>query len=75
MKIDDAFRSDLLVEGTLLIEVKSAEKTIPVHIKQVLTYLRLMKLQLGFLINFGLPTFKEGVHRIANNYQRDGRLN
>jgi GxxExxY protein len=68
---DDAFRSDLLIEGTLLIEVKSAEKTVPVHIRQVLTYLRLMKLQLGFLMNFGLPTFKEGVHRIVNNYQGD----
>ena len=66
--LDDAFRADLLVENALLIEVKSAERMAAVHIKQTLTYLRLMQLPLGLLINFGLPTFKEGVQRIANSY-------
>jgi GxxExxY protein len=66
--LDEAFRADLLVEDVLLIEVKSAERTAAVHIKQTLTYLRLMKLPLGLLMNFGLPTFKEGVQRIANSY-------
>jgi iron complex transport system substrate-binding protein len=65
--LDDAFRADLLVEERLLVEVKSAERTAAVHIKQTLTYLRLMKLPLGLLMNFGLPTFKEGVQRIANS--------
>lgn len=65
---DDAFRTDILVEGALLIEVKSVERTAPVHIKQVLTYLRLTKLPLGLLMNFGLATFKEGVQRIANGH-------
>jgi iron complex transport system substrate-binding protein len=65
---DDAFRTDLLVDRALLIEVKSVEKTAPVHIKQVLTYLRLTKLPLGLLMNFGMATFKEGVQRIANNH-------
>jgi len=65
---EDAFRVDILVEGALIIEVKSAEKTAGVHIKQVLTYLRLMKLPLGLLMNFGLGTFKEGVQRIANRH-------
>lgn len=65
---DDAFRTDILVEGALLIEVKSVERTAPVHIKQVLTYLRLTKLPLGLLMNFCLATFKEGVQRIANGH-------
>jgi len=68
MTFEDAFRADILVEGTLLIEVKSTEKTAGVHIKQVLTYLRLMKLPLGILMNFGQGTFKEGVQRIANRH-------
>ena len=51
-----------------MIEVKSAEKTTGVHVKQVLTYLRLMKLPLGILMNFGLGTFKEGVQRISNKH-------
>jgi iron complex transport system substrate-binding protein len=65
---DDAFRTDILVESALLIEVKSVERTAPVHIKQVLTDLRLTKLPLGLLMNFGLATFKEGVQRIANGH-------
>ncbi len=70
--LDDAFRADLLVEDRLLIEVKSVERTAAVHIKQTLTYLRLMKLPLGLLMNFGLSTFKEGVQRIANSYGTTG---
>ncbi len=66
---DYAFRPDLLIEGTLLIELKSAERMAPVYSKQVLTYLRLMKLPLGLLINFGAPTFKEGIMRIVNNHK------
>ena len=68
MKFDDAFRIDLLAEGKLVIEVKAVEKPSPVHGKQVLTYLRLMKLPVGLLMNFGQSTFKEGVQRIANNH-------
>jgi iron complex transport system substrate-binding protein len=60
-----------LVEDILLIEVKSLEQTHPVHNKQLLTYLRLMKLPLGFLMNFGAATFKEGVSRVANDYWPD----
>ena len=70
----DAFRADLVVEDVLLIEVKSLEKTLPVHIKQLLTYLRTMKLPLGFVMNFGTATFKEGIRRVANEYWRDPSL-
>jgi len=66
--LDEAFRADLIVENRLLIELKSTERHSPVHAKQLLTYLRLMNLPLGFLMNFGAATFKEGVKRIANDY-------
>jgi GxxExxY protein len=66
--LDEGFRVDLLVERQLLIELKSTENHAPVHAKQVITYLRLMDLSLGLLMNFGCATFKEGVRRIANNY-------
>jgi GxxExxY protein len=70
--VDNAFRADLIIEGRLLIELKSIEAFAPVHGKQVLTYLRLMGLPLGLLMNFGAATFKEGVRRIANDYYRQG---
>lgn len=66
--VDNAFRIDLLVERKLVIELKSIEKLAPVHGKQVLTYLRLMDLPLGLLMNFGQATYKDGLKRIANDY-------
>lgn len=68
LKFDEGFRADLLVEEKLLLELKSVEKLASVHGKQVLTYLRLLNLPLGLLINFGGATFKEGVRRIVNNH-------
>ncbi len=67
IRFDDGFRVDLLVEGRVVVELKSVEKIVPVHSKQLLTYLRLMNLSVGLLINFGAATFKEGLHRIVNN--------
>ena len=68
--IEQGFRYDLLVEDKLLIEIKSTERHAPVHAKQVLTYLRLMNLQIGLLMNFGMGTFKDGCQRLVNNYGR-----
>ena len=68
--VDNAFRADLLVDGHLLVELKSVERIAAVHGKQVLTYLRLMDLPLGILMNFGQALFKDGLRRIANNYYR-----
>jgi GxxExxY protein len=66
--IDNAFKIDLLVEDILVIELKSTERNVLVHSKQLLTYLRLMKLPLGLLMNFGQPTFRSGLQRVANDY-------
>jgi GxxExxY protein len=68
--VDNAFKIDLLVERTLIVELKSIERLAPVHGKQVLTYLRLMGLPLGLLMNFRQATFKEGLRRVANDYWR-----
>ena len=68
MAFDEGFRADIIVNDIFLIELKSVEQLAPVHAKQVLTYLRLLNLSLGLLINFGAATFKEGVKRIVNQH-------
>lgn len=67
--IDNAFRIDLLVEQRLVIELKSTERDSPLYPKQLLTYLRLMDLPLGMLMNFGQETFKQGIQRVVNNHR------
>jgi GxxExxY protein len=68
LRFEEAFRIDLFVDGQVVVELKSVDRLAPVHSKQVLTYLRLMKLPLGLLINFGGLTLKEGLRRIVNSY-------
>lgn len=70
--VDNAFKIDLLVEESLIIELKSVEKIAPVHGRQVMTYLRLADLRLGLLMNFGQAMFKDGVRRVVNDH-RGGR--
>ena len=62
-----AFRIDLLVNRTIIIEIKSVEKTLPIHAKQLQTYLRLGGFPLGFVINFGTAMFKDGIRRLINS--------
>lgn len=64
----EAFRYDLLIDGLLLIKLKSIEKLGPIHLKQTLTYIRLMNLPIGLLLNFRSETFKQGIRRITNNH-------
>jgi GxxExxY protein len=68
MHFEEGLRVDLLINGVFLVELKSVEAFARVHPKQLRTYLRLMRLPLGLLINFGAATFKEGVKRIVNNH-------
>jgi GxxExxY protein len=62
------FRLDLLVENEIIIELKAVEILLPVHVAQILSYLRLSDKRLGFLINFNVPVFKDGIKRYVNNY-------
>jgi GxxExxY protein len=66
LTLAEGFRADLVVNGSLVIEVKSVERNAPIHAKQLLTYLRLMKQPLGLLMNFGCETFKDGLKRVVN---------
>lgn len=69
MQFQEGFRADIIVEDCFLIELKSVTALTSLHAKQTLTYLRLLNLPLGLLINFGAATFKEGVKRIVNNHK------
>ena len=64
--LEEGFRADLMVEGKVIVELKSVEVIAPVHKKQVLTYLRLTNLKLGLLINFGEALIKDGISRVVN---------
>lgn len=64
----NACRADLVVEGSVVVEVKSVENLPRVHQKQLITYLRLLDLRLGLLLNFGRPLMKDGIHRLINGW-------
>ncbi len=66
IRFDEGFRADLIVEGKVLLELKSVERTLKVHKKQVLTYLKLTGIKLGYLLNFGESLMKDGISRILN---------
>jgi GxxExxY protein len=65
-RFDEGFRADLIVNGLVIIELKSVEQVSPVHKKQLLTYLRLTDLKVGYLLNFGDALMKNGIRRIIN---------
>ena len=65
--IDEGYRADIILNQSVLLELKSVERTLPVHKKQTLTYLKLAGLPLGLLINFGAPLMKNGIERLVNN--------
>ena len=67
MKIENAFRADLVINDLVIIELKSIEKLEKVHFKQLLTYLRLSNKKLGLLINFNTELIKNGIKRVVNN--------
>jgi GxxExxY protein len=69
LRIDAAFRVDILVEGALVVEIKAVEQLGKVHAKQLLTYLRLMKQPLGLILNFSGLTMKEGIRRLVNDHR------
>lgn len=74
MVFDEGFRVDLFVEHRVVVELKSVRRLMPVHSKQLLTYLRLMNQPVGLLINFGAATLKEGLHRIVNRLSPSASL-
>ncbi len=69
LSLNIGYRADIIVENKVIIELKSVEKVIDLHKKQLLTYLRVSNMRLGLLINFGTPLIKEGITRIVNGLQ------
>ncbi len=69
LAFDEGFRLDLLVNKSLVVELKSVDSIVPLHFKQLLTYLRLLDQPLGLVLNFGAATFKEGVRRVVNDHR------
>jgi iron complex transport system substrate-binding protein len=69
LRFAGAFRVDLLVDDSLVFEIKSVEKLNAAHAKQLLTYLRLLEQSLGLLLNFAGETMKEGIRRLVNNHR------
>ena len=63
--LEDPLRLDLLVEGSIILEVKAVDTILPLHKAQLLSYLKLSGLRLGFLMNFNVPIFKTGLHRLV----------
>ena len=66
MVFEEGFRTDLLVDNRVIVDLKSVERLAPVHSKQLLTYLKLTNTPVGLLINFGAATLREGLHRVVN---------
>ena len=71
IRLDAGYRADMLVEDTVLVELKSVESLAPIHTAQMLTYLKLSGKPVGLLINFNVPVLKDGVKRILNPDMRN----
>lgn len=65
-RIENAFRIDVLVDGQVVVELKSTERVVPVHAKQLKTYLVLSGRRLGLLLNFGMESMRDGIRRVLN---------
>jgi len=68
VKLDVGYRTDLIIENKLIVEVKAIETLNDIHLAQVLTYLKLSNCKLGLLINFNVVLFKNGVKRVINGF-------
>ena len=66
IQIDAGYRIDMLVEDSVILELKAIERLLPVHEAQLLSYLRMSKLKLGLLINFNQKLLRDGIRRVAN---------
>ena len=64
--VPDAYRLDLIIEGKVIVEIKSVQTLLPIFRSQLLTYLRITRLRLGLLLNFNVPSLPEGIRRVVN---------
>lgn len=71
VRLDCVFIADLIVDGCVLIEVKSVETVAPIHFRQLTTYTRLADVRVGSLLNFGAAVLRDGIHRIVNRFPEE----
>ena len=69
IKLDCGYLMDLVVEGKIVVELKTVEKILPIHEAQLLTYLKLYHRPVGLLVNFNVPVLRSGIKRIVNQFQ------
>jgi len=74
VQVDAGYRIDYLVENCVIVELKSVEKLLPLHLAQVLTYLKLSGYRVGLLINFNVPHLRDGIKRVMNGYSGESEL-
>ena len=74
IRVEIAYRADVIVDEKLLVELKAVDELLPVHTAQVITYLRLKKFPLGLLINFNEVLLKHGIHRVLNVPRSPGEI-
>jgi len=67
-KIDCAYRADIVIERSVIVEVKAVEFLMPIHARQLYTYLRLANCPVGLILNFGAATMKDGIKRVVNGF-------
>jgi len=67
--VEQAYRIDLLIDEKVVVEVKASEHHSAMYRRQLLTYLRFTRLEVGLVLNFGLATMKDGIDRVANSYR------
>jgi len=68
VELDVGYRLDLVVDGSMVVELKSVESLLPIHEAQLLSYLKLGNYRLGFLLNFNTRRMKDGIRRMVNNF-------
>ncbi|MBC7587928.1 MAG: GxxExxY protein [Chitinophagaceae bacterium] len=71
IKFEDGFRADLIVQGMVIIELKSVETLEKIHFKRTYTYLKLSNIHDGILVNFNVNLIKDGFHRLFNNHYKE----
>ena len=71
VQIDAGYRVDMLVDSSVIVENKTVENIQPINEAQLLTYLRMKKIQLGYLLNWNVPLMKQGIKRMVNNFQEN----
>ena len=73
MRLEAGYRVDMLLDSCVIVELNAVESILPVHMSQLLGYLKLSDISLGYLLNFNVKSMKDGIKRLVNNYQETSR--